>query len=93
MKDFVEWWIHRLLHFVPFLWKFHQVHHSVKQMGFASHLRYHWMENVVYKSLEYIPLALIGFGLDDFFFIHKIALVLFFIIMLANTYSIFRNEI
>ncbi len=70
VRDFVQWWIHRLLHRVPFLWEFHKVHHSVKQMGFAAHLRYHWMENVVYRSLEYIPLALIGIGLRDFFIIH-----------------------
>jgi sterol desaturase/sphingolipid hydroxylase (fatty acid hydroxylase superfamily) len=29
-------------------------------MGFAAHLRYHWMEPVIYKSLLYIPLAIIG---------------------------------
>lgn len=70
VRDFVQWWIHRLLHKVPFLWEFHKVHHSVKEMGFAAHLRYHWMENVVYRTLEYIPLALIGIGLRDFFVIH-----------------------
>lgn len=75
IRDFIQWWVHRLLHSVPFLWKFHQVHHSVKQMGFAAHLRYHWMENIVYKSLEYIPLALIGVGLNDFFIIHLFTLI------------------
>lgn len=63
VSDFVQWNTHRLLHRVPWLWNFHKVHHSVKQMGFAAHLRYHWMEPVVYKSMLYIPLALIG-GLD-----------------------------
>jgi sterol desaturase/sphingolipid hydroxylase (fatty acid hydroxylase superfamily) len=70
VRDFVQWWIHRLLHRVPALWEFHKVHHSVEQMGFAAHLRYHWMENIVYRSLEYIPLALIGISLGDFFIIH-----------------------
>jgi len=70
VRDFVQWWIHRLLHKSPRLWEFHKVHHSVKEMGFAAHLRYHWMENVVYRSLEYIPLALLGIGLHDFFIIH-----------------------
>lgn len=70
VRDFVQWWIHRLLHRVAFLWEFHKVHHSVEQMGFAAHLRYHWMENVVYRTLEYIPLALLGIGLYDFFIIH-----------------------
>lgn len=70
VRDFVQWCTHRLLHKVPFLWEFHKVHHSVKEMGFAAHLRYHWMETVVYRTIEYIPLALIGIGLRDFFIIH-----------------------
>lgn len=74
VRDFVQWNVHRLLHRVPFLWEFHKVHHSVAQMGFAAHLRYHWMENVVYRSLEYLPLAMIGFGIDDFFIVHLFTL-------------------
>lgn len=70
VRDFVQWWTHRLLHRVPALWEYHKVHHSVQQMGFAAHLRYHWMENVVYRTIEYIPLALMGIGLYDFFIIH-----------------------
>ncbi len=70
VRDFVQWNTHRLLHRVPFLWEFHKVHHSVEQMGFAAHLRYHWMETVAYRTLEYIPLAMIGFGIDDFFVVH-----------------------
>ncbi len=70
VRDFIQWWVHRLLHKSPRLWEFHKVHHSVEQMGFAAHLRFHWMENVVYRTIEYIPLALIGIGLRDFFIIH-----------------------
>ena len=70
VRDFVQWNVHILLHRVPALWEFHKVHHSVEQMGFAAHLRYHWMETVVYRSIEYIPLALIGISLRDFFIIH-----------------------
>lgn len=70
VRDFVQWWIHRLLHRSDTLWEFHKVHHSVQEMGFAAHLRYHWMENIVYRTLEYIPLALLGIGLYDFFIIH-----------------------
>ena len=69
--DFVQWWTHRLLHKFEFLWNFHKVHHSVKQMGFAAHLRYHWMEPVVYNSIKYIPLAIIGgFSAQDVAFVH-----------------------
>jgi sterol desaturase/sphingolipid hydroxylase (fatty acid hydroxylase superfamily) len=39
-------------------------------MGFSAHLRFHWMETIFYKSALYIPLTMIGFGIDDFFILH-----------------------
>lgn len=74
VRDFIHWNVHRLLHRVPFLWEFHKVHHSAKELGFATHLRFHWMETVVYRTIEYIPLGMIGFGIRDFFFVHLIAI-------------------
>ena len=69
--DFTQWWTHRLIHKVEFLWTFHKVHHSAKQMGFAAHLRYHWMEPIIYNSLRYIPLAIIGgFSAQDVALVH-----------------------
>ncbi|WP_440068784.1 sterol desaturase family protein [Tenacibaculum discolor] len=69
--DFVQWFTHTLLHKYEFLWNFHKVHHSVKQMGFAAHLRYHWMEPVVYNSMKYIPLAIMGgFTAQDVAIVH-----------------------
>ena len=76
LADFIQWNIHRLLHKSKFLWEFHKVHHSVQQMGFAAHLRFHWMESVIYKTIQYIPLAMIGFGIQDFFIIHIIAVAI-----------------
>ncbi|WP_299700470.1 sterol desaturase family protein [uncultured Pontibacter sp.] len=73
LRDFIQWNVHRLLHRSDFLWRFHKVHHSVQQMGFAAHLRFHWGETVVYRTLEYIPLAMIGFGIQDFFLVHIFA--------------------
>jgi len=75
-RDFIHYWIHRLLHRVPRLWEVHKVHHSVTQMGFAAHLRYHFGETLVYRTLEYIPLGLIGFGVTEFFAVHMIALTI-----------------
>lgn len=51
--DFVQWTTHVALHRFEWLWRFHQVHHSVKEMGFAAHFRYHWMENILYKPLKH----------------------------------------
>jgi len=70
VADFIQWAVHYMLHRVPWMWKFHKVHHSVQEMGFAAHLRFHWMETIFYKSALYIPLTMIGFGIDDFFVLH-----------------------
>jgi len=63
-----------MLHRIPWLWKFHEVHHSVREMGYAAHLRYHFMDTIVYRTVEYIPLAMIGFGIQDFLLVHLFAL-------------------
>jgi len=77
ITDFVQWATHILLHRVSWLWNFHKVHHSVKEMGFAAHLRYHWMETLVYRTVLYIPLAIIGgFQVDEVIFVHLIALTI-----------------
>ena len=76
LRDFIHFHVHRLLHRVPWLWEVHKVHHSVQQMGFAAHLRYHFMETVVYRFFEYLPLAMIGFGIQDFFLVHIFSLAI-----------------
>ena len=71
LSDFVQWFTHLLLHRYNFLWRFHKVHHSVEEMGFSAHLRYHWMENVFYKPLKTLALMLvIGAQPEHAFFVH-----------------------
>lgn len=73
--DFVQWFTHVLLHKYSFLWKFHKVHHSVKEMGFAAHLRYHWMENIFYKPLKVLGVMLLGgFEPEQAYIVHFVAI-------------------
>ena len=73
--DFVQWFTHVLLHKFEFLWRFHKVHHSVKEMGFAAHLRYHWMENILYKPLKTLGVMLIGgFEPEQAYIVHFTAI-------------------
>ena len=75
--DFVQWFTHTLLHKYPFFWKFHKVHHSVKEMGFAAHLRYHWMENILYKPLKtFGVMILFGFEPKQAFIVHFVAIII-----------------
>lgn len=76
VRDFTHWNVHRLLHRVPLLWRFHKVHHSVKEMGYAAHLRFHWMESVIYNVIQFIPLALLGFTLDNYIHIYVLTILI-----------------
>ena len=75
MLDFLQWVTHIFLHRIPILWKFHQVHHSVKEMGFAAHFRYHWMENILYKPLKTLGVMLLGgFEPEHAYIVHFFAI-------------------
>ena len=75
--DFVQWFTHVLLHKFPALWNFHKVHHSVKEMGFAAHLRYHWMENILYKPLKTFGVMILGgFEPEQAYIVHFIAITI-----------------
>ena len=75
--DFVQWFTHILLHKYSFLWQFHKVHHSVKEMGFAAHLRYHWMENLLYKPLKTFGVMILGgFEPEQAYIVHFMAITI-----------------
>jgi sterol desaturase/sphingolipid hydroxylase (fatty acid hydroxylase superfamily) len=60
VSDFVQWAVHNLLHRVPVLWTFHKVHHSIDTMDFLGNFHFHWLEIVVYRAAQWLPLALLG---------------------------------
>ena len=77
LLDFVQWFTHVLLHRFNILWRFHKVHHSVKEMGFAAHLRYHWMENIFYKPLKVFAVMILGgFEPEQAYIVHFIAITI-----------------
>src|SRR5687768_11568514 len=60
IKDFLEWNIHHLLHRVPWLWRFHRLHHSLEHLDWASTFRSHWGEIIINKIVVYLPLVILG---------------------------------
>jgi sterol desaturase/sphingolipid hydroxylase (fatty acid hydroxylase superfamily) len=60
VADFLQWCVHNLLHRVPFLWAFHKVHHSIGTMDFVGNFHFHWVEILVYKTAQWLPLTLLG---------------------------------
>jgi sterol desaturase/sphingolipid hydroxylase (fatty acid hydroxylase superfamily) len=44
VADLVQYWTHRGYHEIPFLWRFHAVHHSAKTMDWLAGSRQHILE-------------------------------------------------
>jgi sterol desaturase/sphingolipid hydroxylase (fatty acid hydroxylase superfamily) len=58
--DLIEYGVHRLLHRVGWLWRFHRLHHSIRVMDWIGNFRFHWVEVLVYNTVKYVPLSLLG---------------------------------
>jgi sterol desaturase/sphingolipid hydroxylase (fatty acid hydroxylase superfamily) len=60
IMDFWTYWWHRLNHEIPFLWRFHRVHHSDMNMDVTTSFRFH-MGEIALSSILRIPIIfLIG---------------------------------
>jgi len=53
---------HRIFHAVPFLWRFHAVHHSIEEMDWLAAHRVHPVDQILTKSASYLPLFALGFS-------------------------------
>ncbi|KPL51066.1 sterol desaturase [Prosthecomicrobium hirschii] len=62
LTDFAQYWVHRAFHRVPFLWRFHAVHHSAKSMDWLASARMHFLEIIALRSLTALPMFVLGFS-------------------------------
>jgi sterol desaturase/sphingolipid hydroxylase (fatty acid hydroxylase superfamily) len=69
--DFFQYWLHRLHHTVPFLWRLHRLHHSDKQVDAMTTFLHHPLEIVslfillvsLYVIVDMPFTALLAYGL------------------------------
>jgi len=54
------YWGHRLTHSVPFLWRFHAVHHSAEEVYFLTSVRGHPVDNVFTRLCGLVPCYILG---------------------------------
>lgn len=74
LSDFTRYWLHRLLHDIPFLWEFHKVHHSAKVLTPLTFYRVHPIENILF-GLRYVLTIGSVTGVFIYFFGAKIGLI------------------
>lgn len=64
LSDFTIYWGHRLQHRVPFLWRFHSIHHSAEHLDWLAAHREHPMDTVYTMGLINLPPFVLGFPLE-----------------------------
>ena len=53
---------HRLVHAVPWLWRFHAVHHSSEQMDWLSTFRVHPVDQILNTTIIAVPAVALNFS-------------------------------
>lgn len=61
VADLMQYFTHRAYHEVPFLWRFHAVHHSAKTMDWIAGSRMHVLELIFTRVAVLGPLYVLGF--------------------------------
>ena len=64
LSDFFIYWGHRLQHRVPFLWRFHSIHHSTEHLDWLAAHREHPLDTVYTMGLINLPAFLLGFPIE-----------------------------
>ena len=61
LADLAQYWAHRAFHRVPWLWRFHAVHHSARAMDWLAGSRLHPVDAVATRAVVLVPLFVLGF--------------------------------
>jgi sterol desaturase/sphingolipid hydroxylase (fatty acid hydroxylase superfamily) len=56
ITDLAYYWAHRAQHSVPLLWRFHSLHHSIRDLSAVNNYS-HWTEGAVMLLLKTLPVA------------------------------------
>ena len=62
MQALATYGVHRLFHVVPFLWKFHAIHHSSQAMDWLAGSRLHLVDVVATRAFVFVPMYVLGFA-------------------------------
>ncbi|MGF6313501.1 sterol desaturase/sphingolipid hydroxylase (fatty acid hydroxylase superfamily) [Bradyrhizobium sp. i1.8.4] len=62
LSDLGFYWTHRMFHAVPWLWRFHSIHHSIEELDWLAAARVHPVDQILTKGVSLIPVFALGFS-------------------------------
>jgi sterol desaturase/sphingolipid hydroxylase (fatty acid hydroxylase superfamily) len=65
LSDLFVYWAHRIQHRVPFLWRFHAVHHSAERLDWLAAHREHPLDSVWTITWINLPALALGFPVES----------------------------
>ena len=60
ISDLFRYWVHRWSHTIPFLWRFHAVHHALDKLYWLNTTRIHPIEKLIQLLVEVAPFIIVG---------------------------------
>ena len=81
LLDMLIYWQHRLFHTMPFLWRFHKMHHADSHVDTTTGLRFHPVEIAISLGVKALAVAILG--------IPAIAVVIFEVAL--NGFALFNH--
>jgi sterol desaturase/sphingolipid hydroxylase (fatty acid hydroxylase superfamily) len=61
VADLAEYFVHLAFHKIPFLWRFHSIHHSSKALDWIAGSRSHFVDDTLVRAFVLLPL-MFGFS-------------------------------
>jgi sterol desaturase/sphingolipid hydroxylase (fatty acid hydroxylase superfamily) len=62
LSDLGFYWTHRMFHAVPWLWRFHSIHHSIEELDWLAAARVHPVDQILTKGVSLVPVVALGFS-------------------------------
>jgi len=62
LADLGFYWTHRMFHAVPWLWRFHSIHHSMEELDWLAASRGHPVDQILTMGVSLVPVLALGFS-------------------------------
>ncbi|MGJ8652931.1 MAG: sterol desaturase family protein [Opitutaceae bacterium] len=64
LSDLLIYWGHRIQHCIPFLWRFHSIHHSAEHLDWLAAHREHPVDTIYTMGIINLPVFVLGFPIE-----------------------------